>query len=90
MRTKKKRLPEFLQGVNPEPVEWDEFQDAMSNLIRLVEYLRINEDLLTPYDYRVMMVVELGRPTPRPDILRRVYGKFNKSRRAKERAELGC
>ena len=83
-----KKLPEFLKGISPDPKERSEYQDAMSNLIRMTEYQALNKDLLTQYDYAVMMKVELERDHPRPHILTRVKPWYDGERRESEMGEI--
>ena len=66
-----KRLPKWLQGISPDPKEGAEYVDAMSNSMRLAEYLKVNENVLAHYDLLVMMKIETERDRPRQDVLLR-------------------
>ena len=83
-----KKLPEYLKGISVEPSERGDYEDAMSNGMRLVEYLRINRGALRPYDLLVMMKIETERAKPRQDILLRLKGKYNVERNFEEQEEI--
>lgn len=80
--------PTWLKGITPEPADVEEYTDASSNALRLLEYLRINNDALTLHDLKTMMVVELERDYPREDVLIRIKGKYNVLRTKEEHDQL--
>ena len=83
-----KELPRFLKGVSVDPQERLEYEDAMSNRVRLIEYLGLNKDLLSTYDCLVMMKVETERDPVRMEVLKPIKGRFNMLRRQEEMQEL--
>jgi hypothetical protein len=82
------KLPKFIRGISVDPRDRLEYEDAMSNLMRLVDYQALNDDLLTAYDYQVMMKLETERDRPRPHVLTRIKGWFNVERTYNEMNEL--
>lgn len=85
---KSKHLPAWLQGISPEPDEVEEYNDAASNALRLLDYLNLNDDVLSCHDMLVMIVIELSKAKPREDIVYRLKGKYNVIRNRNERQEL--
>jgi hypothetical protein len=81
-------LPKWLKDVSVDSDDREEYVDAMSNALRLLEYFSLNDDVLQPYDYLVMLKIETERDHPRKDVAWRMFCKYQKSRRHIERDEL--